>query len=45
MPSEKATVMLGLSVQEIRTLAVITASVIALLMAVEFFGKKLRKAK
>jgi hypothetical protein len=33
----------GLSRQEIRTPAVIGAVVIAVLVAVEFFGKKLRK--
>jgi hypothetical protein len=36
---------LGLSRQEIRTPAVVGAAVIAVLVAVEFFGKKLRKAK
>ena len=35
----------GLSRQEIRTLAVAAAAVIAMLVAVEFFGKKLRKPK
>jgi hypothetical protein len=35
----------GLSRQEIRTPAVIGAGVIAVLVAVEFFGKRLRKAK
>ena len=35
----------GLSREEIRTLAVVVASVIAFLMAVEFFGKKLRRPK
>jgi hypothetical protein len=35
----------GLSRQEIRTPAVVGAAVIAVLVAVEFFGKKLRKAK
>jgi hypothetical protein len=34
---------LGLSREEIRTPAVIGAAVIAVLVAVEFFGKKLRK--
>jgi hypothetical protein len=33
----------GLSRQEIRTAAVVGAAVIAVLVAVEFFGKKLRK--
>ena len=33
----------GLSREEIRTPAVVVASVIALLTAVEFFGKKFRK--
>jgi hypothetical protein len=36
---------LGLSRQEIRTPAVVTAAVIALLVAIEFFGKKLGKRK
>jgi hypothetical protein len=36
---------LGLSRQEIRTPAVVGAAVIAVLVALEFFGKKLRKAK
>jgi hypothetical protein len=36
---------LGLSREEIRTAAVIGAAVIAALVAVEFFGKRLRKAK
>jgi hypothetical protein len=36
---------LGLSRQEIRTPAVIAAAVIAMLMMIEFFGKKLRKLK
>jgi hypothetical protein len=35
----------GLSRQEIRTPAVVGATVIAVLVAVEFFGKKLRKPK
>jgi undecaprenyl pyrophosphate phosphatase UppP len=35
----------GLSRQEIRTPAVVAAAVIAALVAVEFFGKKLRKLK
>jgi hypothetical protein len=35
----------GLSRQEIRTPAVVGAAVIAVLVAVKFFGKKLRKAK
>jgi Na+/melibiose symporter-like transporter len=35
----------GLSRQEIRTAALAAACVIAVLMAVEFFGKKLRKPK
>ena len=35
----------GLSRQEIRTPAVVGAAVIAVLVAVQFFGKKLRKAK
>ena len=35
----------GLSRQEIRTPAVAAAAVIAMLVAVEFFGKKLRKPK
>ena len=33
----------GLSREEIRTPAVVGAAVIAVLIAVEFFGKKLRK--
>jgi hypothetical protein len=33
----------GLSRQEIRTPAVVGAGVISVLMAVEYFGKKLRK--
>jgi hypothetical protein len=36
---------LGLSRQEIRTPAVVAAAVIATLMLIEFFGKKLRKPK
>jgi hypothetical protein len=35
----------GLSRQEIRTSALAAAAIIAMLMAVEFFGKKLRKPK
>jgi hypothetical protein len=35
----------GFSRGEIRIPAVVAASVIALLMAIEFFGKKLRKPK
>jgi hypothetical protein len=35
----------GLSRQEIRTPAVAAAAIIAMLMAVEFFGKRLRKPK
>jgi hypothetical protein len=35
----------GLSRQEIRTSAVAAAAVIAMLVAVEFFAKKLRKPK
>jgi hypothetical protein len=35
----------GFSREEIRTPAVVGAAVIAVLVAVEFFGKKLRKAK
>jgi hypothetical protein len=35
----------GLSREEIRTPAVAAAVVIAMLMAVEFFGKRLRKPK
>jgi hypothetical protein len=35
----------GLSRQEIRTPAMVGAAVIALLVAVEVFGKKLRKLK
>jgi len=35
----------GLSRQEIRTPAVVGAGIIAALVAVEFFGKKLRKPK
>jgi hypothetical protein len=35
----------GLSRQEIRTKAVIGAAIIGLLMATEYFGKKLRKPK
>jgi hypothetical protein len=33
----------GLSREEIRTFAVVGAAVVAVLVAVEFFGKKLRK--
>jgi hypothetical protein len=36
---------LGFSRQEIRTPAVVGAAVIATLMVIEFFGKKLRKPK
>jgi Na+/melibiose symporter-like transporter len=36
---------LGFSRQEIRTQAVIGAAIIGLLMATEYFGKKLRKPK
>jgi tetrahydromethanopterin S-methyltransferase subunit C len=36
---------LGFSRQEIRTPAVIAAGVIALLLAVEYFGTRLRKSK
>jgi hypothetical protein len=36
---------LGFSRQEIRTPAVAAAAVIAMLMVIEFFGKKLRKPK
>ena len=36
---------LGFSRQEIRTQAVICAVIIGLLMATEYFGKKLRKPK
>lgn len=36
---------LGLSVQEIRSAAVLIAGVIATLVGIDFFGKKLRKAK
>jgi hypothetical protein len=36
---------LGFSRQEIRTPAVVAASVIAVLMVIEFFGRKLRKPK
>jgi hypothetical protein len=36
---------LGLSRQEIRTPALIVAIMIALLLATEYFGKKLRKPK
>jgi hypothetical protein len=36
---------LGFSRQKIRTPAMIAAAVIALLLAVEFFGKKLGKSK
>jgi hypothetical protein len=36
---------LGFSRQEIRTPAVIAAAVIALLLAVEYFGTRLRKPK
>jgi hypothetical protein len=36
---------LGLSRQEIRAPALLTAGVIALLLAVEYFGKQLRKPK
>jgi hypothetical protein len=35
----------GLSREEIRTPAVVGAGVITVLVALEFFGKKLRKAK
>ena len=35
----------GLSRREIRTPAVVGAAVIAVLVAIEFFGKKLRKLK
>jgi hypothetical protein len=35
----------GLSRQEVRTPAVVGAGIIAALVAVEFFGKKLRKPK
>jgi hypothetical protein len=35
----------GLSPQDIRISAVVAAAVIAALMAVEFFGKRLRKPK
>ena len=35
----------GLSRQEIRIPAVVGAAVIAVLVAIEFFGKKLRKLK
>jgi Na+/melibiose symporter-like transporter len=36
---------LGLSRQEVRIPAVVAAAVIALLVAIEFFGKKLGKPK
>ncbi len=36
---------LGLSRQEIRTPAVVAAAVIAMLVGVEYFGKKLRKPR
>jgi hypothetical protein len=36
---------LGLSLEEIRGAAVVTAVIIATLIAIDFFGKKLRKAK
>jgi hypothetical protein len=36
---------LGFSRQEIRTPAVVAAAVIATVMVIEFFGKKLRKPK
>ena len=36
---------LGLSLQEIREVAVIVAVVIATLIGIDFFGKKLPKAK
>ena len=36
---------LGFSRQEIRTTAVIAAAIIALLLAVEYFGTRLRKPK
>jgi hypothetical protein len=36
---------LGFSRQEIRNQAVMVASLIAMLMAIEYFGKKLRKPK
>jgi len=35
----------GLSRQQIRTPAIVGAGVIAVLVAIEFFGKKLRKRK
>jgi hypothetical protein len=35
----------GLSREEIRTLAVVGAAIIAVLVAIEFFGKKMRKPK
>ncbi len=36
---------LGFSLQEIREIAVVTAVIIATLVGIDFFGKKLRKAK
>jgi hypothetical protein len=36
---------LGLSREEIRTLAVVAANVAVALVVIEFFGKKLRKLK
>ena len=36
---------LGLSLQEIRSTAVVVATVIAALVAIDFFGKKLGKAE
>ena len=36
---------LGVSRQEIRTPALISAALIAALLAIEYFGKKLRKPK
>ena len=36
---------LGFSLEEIRGAAVVTAVVIATLIGIDFFGKKLRKAK
>jgi hypothetical protein len=36
---------LGISLREIRVLAAIVASTIAALLAIEYFGRKLRKSK
>ena len=36
---------LGISLREIRVLAAIVASTVAALLAIEYFGRKLRKSK